>query len=182
MDGRLRLLDRLRAPLSDAYSALATVAEPVVAEDYHSEWFEPGVGALVGGAGRIEALAAGLRTRLEAMRSRELDRGVTLNGPQRDEWELVVNGLPARTHASQGEQRSLALALRLAGHAVVTEVTGESPVLLLDDVFSELDPRRSAALVGHLPSGQAIVTTAGLLPPELAAQRIVHVRAGALVA
>jgi DNA replication and repair protein RecF len=182
VDGRLRLLDRLRGPLSDAYSALAAVPEPVVAEDYHSEWFGPEAADLAAGAGRIDALAAGLRARLEALRSREVDRGVTLSGPQRDEWELAVNGLPARTHATQGEQRSLALALRLAGHAVVTDVTGEPPVLLLDDVFSELDPRRSAALVRHLPSGQAIVTTAGLLPPELAAERTVHVRAGALVA
>jgi DNA replication and repair protein RecF len=168
--------------LSEAYSALVTVAHPVVTEEYHSEWFGPDVAGLAAGASRIEALGAALRVRLEVLRGRELDRGVTLSGPQRDEWELAVNGLPARTHASQGEQRSLALALRLAGHAVVTDVTGEPPVLLLDDVFSELDPRRSAALVRHLPAGQAIVTTAGLLPPDLAAERIVHVRAGALVA
>jgi DNA replication and repair protein RecF len=182
VDGRLRLLDRLRGPLSEAYTALAAVTEPVVSEQYHSEWFGPDEAALPAGAQRIEVLAAALRTRLEVLRSRELDRGVTLTGPQRDEWELAVNGLPARTHASQGEQRSLALALRLAGHAVVTDVTGEPPVLLLDDVFSELDPGRSAALVRHLPAGQAIVTTAGLLPPELSAERTVHVRAGALVA
>jgi DNA replication and repair protein RecF len=64
---------------------------------------------------------------------------------------------------------------------VVTDVTGEPPVLLLDDVFSELDPHRSAALVRHLPAGQAIVTTAGILPPALTAERTVHVRGGSLV-
>ena len=60
---------------------------------------------------------------------------------------------PARTHASQGEQRALALALRLAAHQLVTAAAGTPPVLLLDDVFSELDPFRSAALVAHLPGG-----------------------------
>ena len=64
-----------------------------------------------------------------------------------------MGGLPARTHASQGEQRSLALALRLAAHAVVTATAGTAPVLLLDDVFSELDPARSAALLASLPAG-----------------------------
>jgi DNA replication and repair protein RecF len=182
VDGRLRLLDRLRAPLAEAYSALAAVAEPVVSEAYHAEWFGQEQFDLPAGQVRIEALAASLRARLVELRGREVDRGVTLSGPQRDEWELAVNSLPARTHASQGEQRSLALALRLAGHAVVTGVTGEAPVLLLDDVFSELDPGRSAALVRHLPAGQAIVTTAGILPPELTAERTVHVRAGVLVA
>jgi DNA replication and repair protein RecF len=73
-------------------------------------------------------------------------------------------GLPSRTHASQGEQRSLALALRLGGHAVVTDEAGTAPILLLDDVFSELDPARSDALVALLPAGQALLTTAGPLP------------------
>jgi DNA replication and repair protein RecF len=182
VDGRLRLLDRLRGPLSEAYSTLASVPRTVVSDEYHSEWFGPDEAGRTAGPDRIAALAGALRGRLEALRSRELERGVTLSGPQRDEWELAVHALPARTHASQGEQRSLALALRLAGHAVVTDVTGEPPVLLLDDVFSELDPGRSSALVRHLPKGQAIVTTAGLLPAELAAERTVHVHAGALVA
>src|SRR5581483_2579454 len=61
-------------------------------------------------------------------------------------------------------QRSLALAVRLAGHVVVSDVVGEPPVLLLDDVFSELDETRAANLVGHLPIAQALVTTAGRCP------------------
>ncbi len=68
-------------------------------------------------------------------------------GPHRDEVALSIGGAPARTQASQGEQRTLALALRLASHHVVTAETGTPPVLLLDDVFSELDPERSAALL-----------------------------------
>ena len=78
-------------------------------------------------------------------------------GPHRDELALLVGGLPARTHASQGEQRTLALALRLAVHQVVGEVAGTSPVLLLDDVFSELDPARTEELArGRIDHALAI--------------------------
>jgi DNA replication and repair protein RecF len=108
-------------------------------------------------------------------------RGVTTVGPHRDELSLSVGGLPARTHASQGEQRSVALALRLAGHAVVRETTGSSPVLLLDDVFSELDPDRSEALLAHLPPGQALLTTAGPLPAQARPALVVRVVAGTIV-
>ena len=90
---------------------------------------------------------AALHAALTAARTDDLRRGVSTVGPHRDELELHIGTLPARTHASQGEQRSLALALRLAVHDVVTESTGAAPILLLDDVFSELDPHRSAALV-----------------------------------
>ena len=101
---------------------------------------------------------------LHAARKEDLRRGITTVGPHRDEVILHIGGTPARTHASQGEQRSLTLALRLAGHAVVADRVGSSPVLLLDDVFSELDAGRAEALLRCLPDGQAIVTTAGELP------------------
>ena len=109
-------------------------------------------------------MAGGLADALAASRKDDLRRGVSTVGPHRDELELVIGGMPSRTHASQGEQRSLALALRLAAHQVVTDQTGTSPVLLLDDVFSELDPERSDALLRSLPSGQTILSTAGGLP------------------
>ena len=79
--------------------------------------------------------------------------------------DTAIAGMPARTQASQGEQRCLALALRLAGHQLVTDRVANTPVLLLDDVFSELDPARSEALLQGLPPGQSILTTAGHLPP-----------------
>ena len=84
-----------------------------------------------------------LRAALEPRRRAEIDRGATLAGPHRDEWRLRLGGLESRTHASQGEQRTLALALRLGGHQLCTELTGTPPVLLLDDVFSELDDDRA---------------------------------------
>ena len=109
---------------------------------------------------------------LSAAREDDLRRGVTTVGPQRDDLVLDIGGLPARTHASQGEQRTLALALRLAGHRLLATAIGSSPVLLLDDVFSELDPARAEALMANLPAlseAQAILTTAGGLPPSAAA-------------
>ena len=87
-----------------------------------------------------------------------------LVGPHRDDLTLRINAMPARTHASQGEQRSMALALRLAAHRLVADALGDVPVLLLDDVFSELDPGRTEALLHHLPPGQAVLTTAGPIP------------------
>ena len=95
---------------------------------------------------------------------------------------LELEGRPARTHASQGEQRALALALRLAAHQVIAAAVGEPPVLLLDDVFSELDPVRSEALVTHLPPGQALLTTAHALPPGAPPDLVLRVRKGTLVA
>jgi DNA replication and repair protein RecF len=99
-------------------------------------------------------------------------------GPHRDELHLTIEGLDARHQASQGEQRTLALALRLAGHMVVRELAGAAPVLLLDDVFSELDAHRAAALVHNLPPGQTLLTTAGELPPDVVAQRTLVMRGG----
>jgi DNA replication and repair protein RecF len=75
----------------------------------------------------------------------------------------------------------MALALRLGGHRLVTEVVGEPPVLLLDDVFSELDRHRAAALLDNLPAGQAVLTTAGALPVGATPAAVVRVKDGALV-
>ncbi|MET0420182.1 MAG: DNA replication and repair protein RecF, partial [Acidimicrobiia bacterium] len=132
--------------------------------------------------GPREPLEAALLDALATRRRAELDRKVTLAGPHRDEWHLQVGGLDARTHASQGEQRTLALALRLGGHRLCTEVTGSAPVLLLDDVFSELDAHRSAALVDNLVTGQTLLTTAGDAPPGVSADHVLRVDAGVITA
>jgi DNA replication and repair protein RecF len=115
---------------------------------------------------------------LAAARREDLRRRVSTIGPHRDELEISLAGMPARTHASQGEQRGLALALRLGVHALVGKVVGSPPVLLLDDVFSELDPSRSAALVRLLPVGQALLTTAGPVPDGADPALVVSVGAG----
>lgn len=145
---RVDLVSELLPLLCESYDAMAGGPSDVRAV-YDAPWLEEGL------ASAIEANAAD-----------ELRRGVSLVGPQRDDLLLSVGSMPARTHASQGEQRSLALALRLAGHRLVAASAGTAPVLLLDDIFSELDPSRSSALLSSLPTGQAILTTAGIVPPD----------------
>lgn len=144
---RQDLVAELEPVLSDAYDRVAREAADVRVR-YEPPWM-------------VDGLAAAL---LQA-RKDDLRRGVSTVGPHRDDLDLAIGGLPARTHASQGEQRSLALALRLAAHEVVTRRTDTPPVLLLDDVFSELDPERSAALLQSLPDGQTVLSTATALPP-----------------
>jgi DNA replication and repair protein RecF len=172
MRGRLRLLDRLVPAVAAAYEALAHDTRPITAT-YRSESSSTPLTAA--DADAVEDL---LREALVTRRRAEIDRGLTLVGPHRDELHLTIEGLDARHQASQGEQRTLALALRLAGHTVVRELAGAAPVLLLDDVFSELDATRAAALVRNLPPGQTLLTTAGTLPPDVVAQRTLVIRAG----
>jgi DNA replication and repair protein RecF len=157
---RRNLLERLAPVLSDTYDAVAHGPADVQVA-YAAEW---------------EAL--GLAEALAAARRDDVRRGVSTVGPHRDDVELHLGGMPARTHASQGEQRSLALALRLAAHQVITEVTGSSPILLLDDVFSELDPDRSDALLANLPDGQTLLTSASGLPPKAHPDLVLRVADG----
>jgi DNA replication and repair protein RecF len=110
-----------------------------------------------------------------AHRTDDLRRGVNTVGPHRDDLLLTLEGREARTHASQGEQRCLALALRIGVHQLVVARTALTPILLLDDVFSELDPARSRALVAELPPGQSILTTAAPLPDGIEVAQIVDI-------
>ncbi|MBV8952324.1 MAG: DNA replication/repair protein RecF [Actinobacteria bacterium] len=170
--GRLRLVERLQQPLTDAYRNLART-DVEIGATYEAGWAESSLDAA-----HVGDVESWLRAALGSRRREELARATTLIGPHRDEWRLRVTGLDARTHASQGEQRTMALALRLAGHRVTGDVIGEDPVLLLDDVFSELDASRAAALVECLPSGQTLLTTAGQLPEGVHPERFVRVDDG----
>lgn len=153
---RAAALERLSPLVTDALQAVAGVRGEVTIR-YAAPWF-----------------ADGLAEALTIARRDDVRRGVTTVGPHRDELEIMLNGMPARTHASQGEQRSLALALRLAGHELVRATTGVAPLLVLDDVFSELDDERSAALVAALPSGQTLLTSAVDLPPGAVADATIR--------
>lgn len=123
----------------------------------------------------------GLRAALMDSRSDDVRRGVSTVGPHRDDVELALGALPARTHASQGDMRSLALSLRLAAHEMVAERTGMTPLLILDDVLSELDPGRCAALLSHLPAGQVVITTASPLPESAHPDRVIRIESGQVV-
>lgn len=116
---------------------------------------------------------------LAAARAEDLKRSASTVGPHRDDVVLEVGGRPARSHASQGEQRSLALALRLAVDGAVREHRGVAPSLLLDDVFSELDDGRAVALLETLPPGQRILTTASSeLPAGVRPDLVIRVTDG----
>jgi len=171
--GRLQLVERLGQAVDDAYEALADGPKNHVGESYIADWAPEPLGI-----GDVEVIDDHLRAALVARRRAEIERGITLVGPHRDDWKLTIDGLDARTQASQGEQRTLALALRLAGRGVVLELTGTPPVLLLDDVFSELDARRSSALVRNLPSGQTLLTTAGVIPADVEPDRVLRISSG----
>lgn len=160
---RAALVDDLGPALEGAYSALAGRATPVEAS-YRPAW-------------RAQGLAAALA----AARSDDVKRAVTTVGPHRDDLDLSVNAMPARTHASQGEQRTLALAMRMAVHRLVADRVGTPPVLVLDDVLSELDAGRARALLGHLPIGQVILTAATALPEHAHPDRVLRIAAGRVI-
>jgi len=106
-----------------------------------------------------EAVARRMAASLAARRAEEFARGLTLVGPHRDDVELTLDGHALRGFGSQGEQRTAALALVLAEARVLAEATGAQPVMLLDDVVSELDDARRKRLLKHLAEGgQAIIT------------------------
>lgn len=107
--------------------------------------------------------AAGLADMLRAKRDSDIRRKMTVHGPHRDDIEIAVAGTPARSHASQGQQKSAALALRLAEMGLAHARTGELPILLLDEVLAELDAQRAAQLFDAIPAGaQCFVTTTDL--------------------
>ena len=172
--GRLRTVEQLAVPLRTAYERVAGSSTDVVGE-YKGTWFD-GLGVAPGEASPAE-IENVLDEALGRSRKIDMDRSTSTVGPHRDDLHLTINGLDARFRASQGEQRCFALALRLAGHELIAQATGLAPVVLLDDIFSELDPKRAEALITHLPEAQTIVTTAGVLPSGLTdAQQIVMSR------
>ncbi len=155
MARRAKVITTLAPHLSKAYDAIA--AMPARAGFiYEPAWWQGSLGNAGAGA-YADAIAKGL----ESSRSADYERRMTTLGPHRDEPGFTIEDHPARTHGSQGEQRTLALAVKLAAHRSVAENVGEPPVLLLDDVFSELDPQRSSALAEALPAdSQTIITSA----------------------
>ena len=182
--GRIRLVAALRPHVIAAYEAVSggrsgessgmSYRASVLNNDGLNNDGLDGAG---GADARQDADVPGLETAmlkaLAGVRPSELDRGVCLVGPHRDELELFVGGLPARGYASHGESWSLALALRLASFALLREGR-EDPVLILDDVFAELDEGRRDRLATLVAGGEQVLITAAVpadVPDVLAGAR-----------
>ncbi len=157
---RLDLVATLR-PLADkAYEQLAPGSGPVVLE-YRSSVSETAGGAALGPETGRPELYELLRAALGEARKREIERGVTLVGPHRDDLLLKLGELPAKGYTSHGESWSYALALRLASYDLLRS-EGNEPVLVLDDVFAELDVRRRERLAELVAPGEQVLVTAAV--------------------
>jgi DNA replication and repair protein RecF len=169
--GRLELVEALLPLVDKAYTTISRGSGPtgLAYRSFLDDDDDP-----VGAPGTDRAvLAAALAAALAGVRDQELDRGVTLVGPHRDDLLLTLGDLPAKGYASHGESWSFALALRLAGYDLLRADGGE-PVLVLDDVFAELDDVRREQLAELVaPAEQVLVTAAfaGDVPATLTGAR-----------
>jgi DNA replication and repair protein RecF len=121
----------------------------------------------------VDVLEAAFLHQLSVMRQREIERGVCLVGPHRDDLELMLGDRPTKGFASHGESWSYALSLRLGSFSLLRE-DGTDPVLMLDDVFAELDRKRRTALAAVAADAEQVLITAAVpedVPPELDARR-----------
>lgn len=150
---RRALLERLRAHVIEVYSAIAPREQADVT-------YVSSLGELPEGKDDVKEL---FHAQLAGHREEELRRGITLMGPHRDEILFTINGRAARDFGSQGQQRSLVLAWKIAEVQVTRDILGYYPLLLLDDVMSELDAARRDAIMGFIGEDiQTVITTTNL--------------------
>jgi DNA replication and repair protein RecF len=167
LSGRMRLVAALRPHVEAAYEAVSGGARGEASGmNYRSSAFNnddgfDNVTTLESAQRESAQLESALLKALAGARASELDRGVCLVGPHRDELELAIGGLPARGYASHGESWSMALALRLASFALLRE-RREDPVLILDDVFAELDAGRRDRLAVLVAGAEQVLITAAV--------------------
>ncbi len=190
IDARLRLAADLRSPLVSAYAAIAgadhrpelewalSVRGGDPEEGNNDTVFDP--------TNRSLSLSKGaemFRAALQAKRTQELDRGLTLVGPHRDDLVLSVRGLPVKGYASHGESWSVALALRLASAELLrAESPAGDPVLILDDVFAELDSDRRQRLADLTVGYEQVLVTAAVEEdiPEALHRHVVRITDGTI--
>ncbi len=194
IDARVALADELATPLAAAYAAIAGADHrPELEWALSVQGGDPEDGAALRdpadpgpapGASAATSTSDMFRAALADRRSAELDRGLTLVGPHRDDLVLRVRGLPVKGYASHGESWSVALALRLASAELLrAESRLGDPVLILDDVFAELDTDRRARLADLVAGYEQVVVTAAVeqdVPQGLRA-RVVRVEAGQII-
>ena len=191
IQARSALISELLPEVKASYSAIAGADHSASLASYlsilssdASEEATIEQGAVRGGALDLDEISKNFRAALARLRRAEVDRGITLAGPHRDDLMLELNGLPARGYSSHGESWSFALSLKLASAAVLRResATGD-PVLILDDVFAELDESRRGRLAAAIDGFEQVLITAAVLddvPAELAGH-IVRIRSGRIV-
>jgi len=184
---RSALIDRIRPHVADAYRRIA--GDPHSADlghrlsivgDVRDDEEDAGETAALDPAEVRETFVAALAR----VRRQELDRGLTLVGPHRDDLVLTLNGLPAKGYASHGESWSFALSLKLAAAATLrADSPLGDPVIILDDVFAELDESRRGRLAEGIDGYEQVLITAAVLGdvPDALRAHTVHIRAGRIV-
>ena len=187
---RAQLVSELAPEVARAYGAIAgadhaaTLSSQLSILASNPDSDENDATATVQDVPTVEQVTTDFRNSLARLRRAELDRGVTLAGPHRDDLVLGLNGMPARGYASHGESWSFALALKLASAAVLRrESSSGDPVLVLDDVFAELDESRRSRLGAAVADFEQVLITAAVfddVPAELATH-VVRIRAGEVV-
>lgn len=188
IEARSNLVAELQPKVTEAYLAVAgsdhhaelTSRLSILAGDPDAESDDHDISAVM----TAEEASAKFRDALDRLRRNEIDRGVTLAGPHRDDLVLGLNTMPARGYASHGESWSFALALKLASAGVLrTESTVGDPVLILDDVFAELDVSRRQRLATAIAGFEQVLITAavfGDVPDELSTNTV-RISKGAIV-
>jgi len=179
IDARIRLAADLQGPLTDAYTAIAGADHrPQLEWALSVNGEEPTVADV-----SREERAEQFRTMLQTQRAKEIERGLTLVGPHRDDLIMRVRDLPVKGYASHGESWSVALALRLASAELLrSESPAGDPVLILDDVFAELDADRRKRLAAITAGYEQVIVTAAVEAdiPEQLHRHVVRIHAGTI--
>ncbi|WP_285241277.1 DNA replication/repair protein RecF [Arthrobacter sp. G.S.26] len=202
LHARLELVERLRPHLSRAYAQLTDESKPADAiyrsslqnqmdDDGATASGVPGQNGPAGAAGAedLRQLTVGQLTEryvqaFRESRKKELERGISLVGPHRDELDLILGQAPAKGYASHGETWSMCLSLRLASYYVMLDdarTGGSAPVLILDDVFAELDVQRRRKLAAIVAGAEQVLVTAAVdadIPEELSGRRVTVIPGG----
>ena len=132
-------------------------------------------------AAEVEVLMEQLRVHMESHQAAERASRMCLSGPHKDDLVITIDGREAKSYSSQGQTRTAALALKLAEREIYQNATGEYPVLLLDDVLSELDPRRQEFVLNRIAGGQVFITCCeDDRLPVLLGGKVFHVKQGAI--
>ena len=191
IEARGALIAELQPEVSAAYAAIAGEEQSATLASFLSirsqstdDADEPSADATSRAPITAAEAAVDFENSLARLRRTELERGLTLSGPHRDDLVLTLNDMPARGYASHGESWSFALSLKLAAATVLRrESQSGDPVLVLDDVFAELDESRRTRLAAAIDGFEQVLITAAVLDdvPEPLSAHIVHISAGRIV-